>query len=119
MLYKGGIKLKIDKELLKGSTKMMILKLLEHEDLYGYMLIKKLSEKSKQIFDLKEGTLYPILHDLEKNQLIESYWENSTSSRKRKFYKITSKGLKELHRKKLEWDTYIEGINNLFMEVNY
>lgn len=109
--------MEINKELLKGSTQMMILKLLETEDLYGYKMIKKLSEKSQNIFNLKEGTLYPILHELEKSQLVETYWENTESTRKRKYYKITSKGKKALKKKKVEWDRYIEGINNLFMEV--
>lgn len=108
----------MNKELLKGSTEMILLKLLENEDLYGYMMIKKLDGKSKSIFNLKVGTLYPILHNLEKEQLIESYWEDTSSSRKRKFYKITKKGLKLLDKKKKEWDTYVEGINNVFMEVH-
>lgn len=107
----------MNKELLKGSTEMIILKLLEKEDLYGYMMIKRLDEKSQNIFDLKVGTLYPVLHNLEKEQLIESYWEDSLSSRKRKFYKITNKGIKVLKQKREEWNTYAKGINNLFMEV--
>lgn len=111
--------MKINKELLKGSTKMIVLKLLEDEDLYGYKMIKKLDEKSKSIFILKEGTLYPILHDLEKKQLIESYWEDNLSARKRKFYRITKSGLKMLNAKKTEWNMYAEGINNIFMEVKY
>ena len=48
--------LKIDKELMKGSTTLLILNLLEKENLYGYQLIKKLSEESENIFNLKEGT---------------------------------------------------------------
>lgn len=109
----------MNKELLKGNTEMIVLKLLLEEDLYGYMMIKRLEEKSKNIFNLKEGTLYPILHNLEKEQFIESYWDESISARKRKYYKITNKGKKTLIKKKKEWDTYIEGINNLFMEVKY
>ena len=107
----------MNKELLKGSTEMIILKLLEKEELYGYMMIKRLDEKSKNIFNLKVGTLYPILHNLEKEQLIESYWEDVFSARKRKYYKITNKGLKTLNKKKKEWDKYAEGIRNVFMEV--
>ena len=62
--------MKINKELLKGSTTMLILKLLESENMYGYQMIKKLSEKSENVFELKEGTLYPILHSLEERDII-------------------------------------------------
>lgn len=113
----GGEKHLMNKELLKGSTGMVVLRLLEKEDLYGYMMMKRLDEKSKSIFKLGEGTLYPILHSLEKEQLIESYWEKSSSARKRKYYRITEKGLHTLNKKKAEWDKYAEGINNIFMEV--
>lgn len=65
--------MKINKELIKGSTDMLILNLLKNEDMYGYHMIKKLKEKSKNVFDLKEGTLYPILHSLEEKNLITSY----------------------------------------------
>ena len=57
--------MKVNKELVKGSTTMLVLEMLNDENMYGYQLIKKLSEKSKNIFELKEGTLYPILHGLE------------------------------------------------------
>lgn len=57
--------MKINKELLKGSTTMLVLNLLVEENMYGYQMIKALSKKSQNIFELKEGTLYPILHSLE------------------------------------------------------
>lgn len=84
----GGVVLKVNKELLKGSTTMLILNLLDKKSMYGYQMIKELSEKSKNVFELKEGTLYPILHSLEEKGLVESYWED-TLSRKRKYYSIT------------------------------
>ncbi|MDO5557953.1 MAG: helix-turn-helix transcriptional regulator [Clostridia bacterium] len=111
--------MKFEKELFKGNTDMLVLILLSKEDLYGYKLIRKLEENSKDIFSLKEGTLYPILHSLEKQQLVESYWEESISTRKRKFYKITDKGQKALKEKKSEWNKYVEGVNNLLTEVDY
>lgn len=80
--------MKIDKELLKGSTGMLILNLLEHENMYGYQMIKRLSEKSENVFEFKEGTLYPILHALEEKGYINSYWDESTA-KKRKYYSIT------------------------------
>ena len=66
--------MKINKELLKGSTSMLVLSLLENENMYGYQMIKELSRKSKELFELKEGTLYPILHALEQKNYIISYF---------------------------------------------
>lgn len=104
--------MRISKELIKGSTTMLILELLEHENMYGYQMIKKLCEKSENIFELKEGTLYPILHSLEENNLITSYWDNSTAKR-RKYYAITEKGKKQLKERKEEWKLFSNGINKV------
>lgn len=111
-MYEGGIILKISKELLKGSTTMLILNLLQEENMYGYQMIKKLSEKSQNVFELKEGTLYPILHALEEKNLIVSYWDESTT-KKRKYYSITKKGKEQLKERKQEWEIFSKGINTV------
>lgn len=104
--------MKIDKELMKGSTTMLILNLLDEENMYGYQMIKRLSEKSENVFELKEGTLYPILHGLEEKNFIISYWDESTA-KKRKYYAITDKGRKMLADKKEEWKMFSNGINKV------
>lgn len=103
----------MNKELIKGNTITLILKSLENTDMYGYGIIKALEEKSEGMFLFKEGTLYPILHDLEKKDLIESYWEKSESKRKRKYYKITEKGINELNIRKSEWKVFSKTMNDL------
>lgn len=110
--------MKINKELLKGSTTMLILELLKDENMYGYQMIKHLSEKSERVFELKEGTLYPILHSLEENQLIVSYWDESTA-KKRKYYRITDKGKKQLKEKKEEWRIFQGGIDKVIGGVSF
>ena len=67
--------MKISKELIKGSTVMLVMSVLKKNDMYGYKIIKELELQSESVFELKEGTLYPILHALEKENLLESYWE--------------------------------------------
>ena len=104
--------MKINKELLKGSTTMLILNLLENENMYGYQMIKTLSEKSQNVFELKEGTLYPILHSLEESNFINSYWDETTG-KKRKYYSITKEGKKYLESKKEEWKLFSNGINSV------
>lgn len=95
----------IKKELTKGSSSLLVLSVLESEDLYGYMIIKRIAEKSEQVFTFKEGTLYPILHNFEQNGFLKSYWTEA-EGRKRKYYHITKKGLTTLAEAKEEWEAY-------------
>lgn len=104
--------MKISSELLRGSTDMLVLSLLEEEDMYGYQMIKKLTQKSEDIFKLQEGTLYPILHSLEEKGYITSYWDEN-GIKKRKYYTIAKKGKKQLAEKKQEWKTYTYGVNQV------
>ena len=110
--------MKLSKELLKGSTDMLVLSILENESMYGYQMIKKLKEKSNNIFNLQEGTLYPILHNLESKDYITSYWD-TTNSKKRKYYTITKEGKKYLKDKKEEWKIFSNGINDVVGGILY
>ena len=114
----GGEFMKINKELLKGSTTILILSILNRKDMYGYEMIKEIDLRSKGIFSFKEGTLYPLLHNLENSNCIEAYWDDSNGGRKRKYYKITNDGKKLLLEKEHEWKLFTETINNVLWEVN-
>lgn len=102
----------IKKELTKGSSAMLVLSVLEKEDLYGYMIVKRISEKSSNIFSLKEGTLYPILHNFEESGYVKSYWVEA-DGRNRKYYKITKKGIKTLSEAKEEWQAYTVAVGKV------
>ena len=66
------------------------------------------------MFQMNEGTLYPILHALEKEELLTSYWaDNPDTGKRRKYYKITKKGLRELEMQKEEWETYQKAVNRV------
>ena len=104
---------KINKELLKGSTNILILSLLDKEDLYGYQIIQKLSVSSDNIFNFKEGTLYPLLHGLENSEAITAYWVETPEGRNRKYYKITKLGKNLLNEKQIEWKTFSEAVNKV------
>lgn len=105
--------MKIRKELAKGSTSLLVLSILAENDMYGYQMIKMLESKSEQVFSLKEGTLYPILHSLEKDGFLESYWQHSQNVRSRKYYKITENGKKELQEQKEEWNLFSTAVNQV------
>ena len=107
----------INKELLKGSTVILILKLINKNPMYGYEMIKELEEKSKGVFTLKEGTLYPILHTLEAKGLVESYWDDQSSKRKRKYYRIMEQGRFALKEKEEEWVTFRSAVDEMLWEA--
>lgn len=101
----------MDKKLMSISISMMLLKLLEERDMYGYEMIKELEAKSENVFSLKEGTLYPVLHTLETDGAIESYEKVAETGRIRKYYHITKNGTKILADKAKEWNTYQKAVN--------
>lgn len=108
----------IDKSLLTGSTTMLILKLLEEADMYGYQMIEELTRKSKNVFALKAGTLYPLLHTLEQKELVASYEKTADNARVRKYYSLTKKGRVHLYEKKEEWTAYSSAVNAVLGGAN-
>ena len=102
-----------DKGLLAGNTTMLILKLLEDEDMYGYQMIDTLAKRSDNTFNLKAGTLYPILHGLEQKELVTSYEDNADGARVRKYYHLSRKGRKHLIDQQEQWTTYANAVNQV------
>ena len=100
-----------DKSLLAGSSTMLILKLLDGQDMYGYQMIEELSRRSDHTFELKTGTLYPLLHGLENKELITSYEKDETTQRPRRYYHLSAKGRRLLEDKQKEWDAYTKAVS--------
>lgn len=95
----------MDRELMKGSIDILLLSLIEKEDLYGFLIAKRLKEKSNELYEMGEGTLYPALQRLEKQKLIKSCWGSSESGARRKYYSITNEGRAVLSEKLKQWDS--------------
>ena len=110
-LYKEDM-MAIDKSLLTGSMTMLILKLLSEKDMYGYEMIDTLRKKSQNVFELKAGTLYPLLHGLEEKGMLKVY-EQEFLGKTRKYYSITKEGKKLLKSKTEEWNEYSGAIANV------
>lgn len=102
----------VEKSLISGSTAMLLLKLLSEKDMYGYEMISTLEEKSNNVFTLKAGTLYPLLHSLESKGMLTSY-DDDGAGKIRKYYSITKEGKKQLKSKKEEWMEYSEAVINV------
>jgi len=99
----------IDKSLLSGSNGMLILKLLSEKDMYGYEMIETLSNRSDRTFELKAGTLYPLLHGLEEKDWVVAY-DAEAQGRVRRYYKLTEKGRKALAEKEDSWNRYAAAV---------
>ncbi|WP_191556922.1 PadR family transcriptional regulator [Metabacillus idriensis] len=108
--------MEINKEVLKGHIDTIILSLLHSRDMYGYELAKLVREKSKDQFELKEGTLYLSLKRLEKNKWISSYWgDEQGPGGRRKYYNLTSLGEEGFEEKRKEWQ-FVKNMMDSFLE---
>lgn len=107
--------MKISRELISGTVPTLVLSVINSEDMYGYKIIRELEARSENAFQLKEGTLYPILHALEKERLVESYWLTE-DGRKRKYYHITRKGARRLADRKKEFQEFSVSVSKV---LNY
>ena len=105
--------MKFDKNMTSVGTSLLILHLLEKADMYGYQIIEELACRSNNVFQMKAGTLYPLLHGLEKKGLLESYEEHADSARVRKYYRLTQKGKKFLQEKTDEWKEYSSAVSKI------
>ena len=86
----------------KGTLPTLILETLAHETSHGYRIAQQIKERSEGILDFKEGTLYPALHKLENEGMVESY-EGMEKGRPRSYYRITKSGRGALTRDRAEW----------------
>ena len=106
----------IDKSLVSGSTSMLVMKLLEEKDMYGYQMIAALKERSDNVFELKAGTLYPLLHGMEEKGYLTSY-EQEEGGKTRKYYRLTKTGRKVLKEKREEWTVYRHAVESVLQTV--
>ena len=105
--------MKFDKGLMAGSGTMLVLALLERSDMYGYQIIEELARRSNNTFEMKEGTLYPILHTLEKGKYLTSYRQEAPSGRERKYYHLTRRGRQFLDEKRSEWEKFHQAVDDV------
>lgn len=97
----------MDRELLKGSTPLLLLSLLEDGPMYGYQIIETVKQRTNGSYTLKEGALYPALHKLETTEFITSYWQTQPNGRDRRYYSLQPAGKSFLEAKKREWSDFV------------
>jgi PadR family transcriptional regulator PadR len=100
-----------DRELLKGSISLLILKLLSEREMYGYEIIQETARRSGDLFEFKEGTLYPALHQLHRRGYLRSEWRVGDTGRERKYYGLTPKGRKAAQESRRSWAFFTGAVN--------
>ena len=94
--------MELDKSLVSGSMAMLVLKLLEDGDKYGYQMIEELRRRSDDTFHLRAGTLYPLLHGLEEKGLVTAYEGEAAAGKPRRYYRLTKQGRGALQEKETD-----------------
>lgn len=99
----------------KGALELCVLALLDKQDRYGYELVQKISDQ----IAISEGTVYPLLRRLKKEEYFTTYLQESNEGPSRKYYKLTEKGRDYLHALIGEWQQFSNGVNHLIKEGVY
>ena len=104
----------LSKELVAASTVPLVLSVLSEGENYGYALIQRVRELSGGHIEWTEGMLYPVLHRLEAEGLIEAEWKEGESGRKRKYYRLTHPGKKAAQHERAQWLSVHETLDALW-----
>ena len=104
----------LSKELVAASTVPLVLSVLGEGESYGYALIQRVRELSGGRIEWTEGMLYPVLHWMEREELIESEWREAETGRKRKYYRLRREGRRALQTEREQWLTVHQTLNRLW-----
>jgi PadR family transcriptional regulator PadR len=103
----------IERELKRGTLEMILLKLISERPMYGYELISTLEKRGGRQFQIKEGTLYPVLYRLEKAGFIQAKWEMLDRGVPRKYYNLTETGVRQMQTLVDDWQEFCAAVNCL------
>jgi PadR family transcriptional regulator PadR len=106
--------MRIAKDLVAASSTPLVLGILAEEESYGYAILKEVSDRSGGRLEWTEGLLYPLLHRLERTGYIESHWRTPEGGRRRKYYRITDDGRRELAEQRRQWAAVVEALQDVW-----
>lgn len=101
------------RELLKGAADTLVLSTFADGEKYGYQVVKDIERRSEGFFRFKEGTIYPILHRLERQGLLHARWENMPNGMERRYYALTAAGRSALEDKVAEWTGFARAVSHV------
>ena len=101
------------RDLFPGALEMMVLKTLKRQPLHGYALAQHIKRTSNDLLQIEEGSLYPALQRLLKEELVKAEWGISSTNRRVRTYKLTAAGAKHLEREVSRFEQMLEGITRV------
>ena len=104
----------INKDLVAASSTPLVLAILAEGDSYGYAILRRVRDLSGGELEWTDGMLYPVLHRLERSGAIESRWEEAESGRRRKYYRLTPSGRRQLADERRQWQTVDQALAKSF-----
>jgi PadR family transcriptional regulator PadR len=104
----------VSKELIAASSKPLILGILARGESYGYAIIQEVGDRTGGALEWTEGMLYPVLHRLEREELIRGRWRTSESGRRRRYYSLSPKGRKALEAERQQWSVVHSTLSGLW-----
>jgi PadR family transcriptional regulator PadR len=99
------------RDLFRGALEMMILQSLRRQPMHGYALVQHIKQRSDELLQVEEGSLYPALQRMLKDNLVKAQWEISASNRRVRTYRITPAGIKHLEREVSSFEQMLKGIH--------
>lgn len=99
-------------ESLKGHLDLLVLAVVSNGPIHGYGVIERLKLRSEGSFDLAEGTVYPVLHRLERAGMLQHEWSQA-SGRRRKLYSLTPQGEARLVEQRRSWHEFAAAVENV------
>jgi PadR family transcriptional regulator len=106
----------IEASTLYGTLNLLLLRTLEGGELHGLDIRRRIVELAGDSLKIEEGALYPALHRLERDGLIESAWGISDRKRRAKFYRLTVKGRRRLKREMASWKEHVRAVARVVLD---
>jgi PadR family transcriptional regulator, regulatory protein PadR len=97
--------------LFRGALEMMILQSLRRQPMHGYALVQHIKQRSNELLQVEEGSLYPALQRMLKENLVKAQWETSATNRRIRTYRITPAGIRHLEREVSSFEQMLKGIH--------
>jgi PadR family transcriptional regulator len=107
------------RDLFRGALEMMILRSLRRQPMHGYALVQHIKQRSNDLLQVEEGSLYPALQRMLKDNLVKAEWEISASNRKVRTYRITPAGIKHLEHEVSSFEQMLKGINLVLSPADF
>ena len=104
-------------ELLQGTLPLLVLRTLAVGPNHGFAIARRIHQVSRSVLKVEQGSLYPALHRMELDGLIESYWDTTENNRRAKYYRLTRRGSRALEAETARWQSIAEAIAAVLKEA--